>query len=140
MFKVMVCLEYCMIKYYSWITILVDCDIFTSEPRNVLVQVGATVTFDCVYTMSHSNAIWVINGQDYAHSSESMLPPKYLISRNISGSFLTIDDVDLSMNGSTHQCIVLSCFSEIGHLFIRLCKTILLIATVILYTLFNSAW
>ena len=94
----------------------VGCDIFTSEPHNVVVKPGARVAFDCVYDVSHSHAIWIINGQDYAHFSP--LPPKYSILSNISGSYLIIYDVDLSMNGSAYQCAVDSCYSRVGRLLV----------------------
>lgn len=99
---------------------------FISEPHDIIVESSGSVTFECVY-MSQADAIWAINDLEYV-TYVSAFPQKHSIFNNISGSFLTVNDVDLTMNGSTYQCVVNSCYSTVGHLIVVRGIEILLLA------------
>ena len=96
--------------------IITDNVVFQLQPRDMFVNTGETVIFECVYEGSRASAFWEINNRHY-HLSNS-LPQNHHVHENISGSFLTIDDVDSSLNGNTYRCIVISIFSNIGHLYV----------------------
>ena len=89
---------------------------FQSQPQNMTTVVGETVTFICAYDVvkERTAAIWEINLLRYTASSP--LPQQHMITNNINGSFLSVYDIDLSMDGYTYRCVVNSCFSTIGHL------------------------
>lgn len=87
--------------------------IFRTQPQDIIGRITESVTFECTYD-SPSYAIWRINSKNYVYSS--ILPRNHRV--DSSGSFLTVYDVDFSMNGNTYQCIVNSCYSTIGHLYV----------------------
>ena len=81
----------------------------------MFVGLRGKATFECIYEESvQATAVWEINNRRYVFSS--VLPPKHWI--DSTGSYLTVCNVDLSMNGSTYQCIVDSHYSTVGHLII----------------------
>ena len=80
------------------------------------VEIGGTVIFECVYGESQATATWRINRLQYAYST--VLPTNHRVESNVSGSFLTVHNIDSSMDGNTYQCIVDTFYSTIGQLFV----------------------
>lgn len=83
------------------------------------VEINGTAQFECVFEGSPSFPTWRINRVEYAIPT-AMLPSKHRVDE--SGSYLTVYNVDNSMKGNTYQCIVSSCFSDIGHLHVLYSK------------------
>ena len=79
------------------------------------MDINGTAQFVCLYEGSQAFPTWRINGLDY--SFPAMLPPKHQI--DLTGSYLTVHNVDHSLEGNTYQCFINSCFSDIGHLHVH---------------------
>lgn len=82
------------------------------QPRNVSVEVGKRSTFTCTYNGSVGIPTWIINGREFAYSAP--LPSKHDV--DFTGSYLIVQNVDISMDGNRYQCVINSCFSDIGYL------------------------
>ncbi len=80
------------------------------------MDINGTVQFVCLYEGSLALPTWKINGLDYSYLA--MLPSKHQI--DLTGSYLTVHNVDISMEGNTYQCVINSCFSDTGHLYVHL--------------------
>ena len=93
--------------------------LFLSQPQNYSIVLGEVVTYECTFTGSSGIPIWIINGLEYAYFA--VLPPNHHI--DLSGSYLTVNIANVSMNGSSYQCTIDSCYSVVGKLcIIQSCK------------------
>ena len=96
------------------VTLNAGSDLFAQEPSRLISCIGGSARFDCVYTASPCNdvPVWKINNFDYYREN---LPMHYSYQFPFS---LIINEVETSMNLSTHQCIVCSTWSSTVTLFI----------------------
>lgn len=92
---------------------------FHSQPQNFSVEIGEIVTFDCTFSGSPGIPTWIINGREYAYSAT--LPPNHHI--DLTGSFVTLNVIETSMNGNYYQCVIDSCYSRIGYLQVLLSRS-----------------
>lgn len=89
---------------------------FTAEPQNITAFEGETVIFWCMYEGSNALSSWRINNTSYDRTSLNNMRHKYEYHRD----WLTVRNVDLSMNSTTFQCeIFLTARSTIGRLTVK---------------------
>ena len=86
---------------------------FISEPVNVTVFEGDSVTFNCSSTMNEFFAVWIIDGWQYLWS-EFENSETYTF--NQLDNSLTINNSPRSLNGLSFQCVIDRQESQIGYL------------------------
>ena len=87
--------------------------IFISEPVNVTVVEGDSVTINCSSTMNEFFAIWIIGGLQHLWS-EFENSETYAF--NQLDNSLTINNAPRSLDGLSFQCIINQQESQIGYL------------------------
>ena len=88
--------------------------IFVSEPRDMIVAEGETVTFECTFNGSSLTPYWRINNVIYFIAS---IPPEYIL--NVQDFSVTVRNVTFGQNCSTFQCVVGRIASAEGKLIIQ---------------------
>ena len=100
------------IAHYSSFSSIVGA--FTSEPSNITVVEGESITFNCsMSAMNDDIATWIIDGLEYFWSD---FGTKQIYSFNLSDNSLTINYSPTSLDGSSFQCILDNHRSQIGYL------------------------
>ena len=100
-----------IVYYRSFLSIL---GAFTSEPSNITVVEGESVTFNCsMAVMSEDIATWVIDGLEYYWSDFRSIQ---IYMFNLRDNSLTIHNSPTSLDGSSFQCILDNHRSRIGYL------------------------
>ena len=87
--------------------------IFISEPANVTVFEGESLTLNCTSTMTSSIPLWIINGVQYYWSDFKRIDQYTFIVANNS---LTIHNVPRTLDGASYQCVFNQQASQVGYL------------------------
>ena len=88
--------------------------IFISEPVNVTVVEGDSVTINCSSTMDEFFAVWIIGGWQYLWSE---FENSETYTSNQLDNSLTINNSPRSLDGLSFQCIINRQESQIGYVF-----------------------
>lgn len=87
--------------------------IFISEPVNVTVNEGESITINCSSTMNEFFAIWIIDGRQYLWSEFENLE---MYTFNQLDNALTINHSPRSLDGTSFQCVINRQESRRGYL------------------------
>ena len=94
---------------------------FTSGPRNQTITEGESVQFECVYEGSYLIPSWRINTTIYSHTE---LPRGFEFDDD--DFSLAVQNVPLSLNFTTFQCVVGTEFSSRAYLIVERNETLTL--------------
>ena len=107
------CIFYAFVIFLfsSWVLGQIE---ITNGPKTVFVQVGETARFDCQFTGGVAVPRWKINNEIPISSSRLQSPYEY----SIRTQQLIVNNVKVSMNNYTFQCLFNDIASTIGYLIV----------------------
>ena len=82
---------------------------------------GATVKFNCSSTDNTLTAFWIINGIEYSWR-DFALTSAYTF--DLQDNSLSINNINMSLDGTSYQCVIDGQRSEIGYLTVTINDTL----------------